>query len=184
MIAIDLLQQFDQLGVRLWCEGDALKFEAPKGIMTADRINLLKQHKPDLLAHLSAGDAAMVKPLEPANDPPMTAWERIKKRAMGAYYYQLRQASNNLISRGYSDVNAMVKRSDWQDSIIKVMSLSSQQVDRIERELMQDGLLCFDCGGIYLTLGNGVRIETTYSDNADFILSDDTGRTFINWLYT
>lgn len=183
MNAHDIIRLVERQGATIKIHGDMLEVVNGQAL-PVETVNLLKQHKPDLLAHLSAGSARMIEPLEPANDPSMTAWERLKKRAMGAYDYQLRQASTNLIMKGYSDVNAMVKRSDWQDSIKRVMTLSNDQVDRIERELIQDGLLCFDCGGIYLTLGNGVRIETTYSNNADFILSDDTGRTFINWLYS
>jgi len=180
MNAHDIVRLVEQQGATIKIHGDMLEVVNGQAL-PLETVNLLKQHKPDLLAYLLAGNAL---PLQPANDPPMTAWERLKKRAIGAYDYQLRQASTNLVSKGYSDVNARVKRSDWQDSIKRVMTLSNDQVDRIERELIQDGLLCFDCGGIYLTLGDGVRIETTYSDNADFILSDDTGRTFINWLYT
>ena len=180
MNAHDIVRLVEQQGATIKIHGDMLEVVNGQAL-PLETVNLLKQHKPDLLAYLLAGNAL---PLQPANDPPMTAWERLKKRAIGAYDYQLRQASTNLVSKGYSDVNARVKRSDWQDSIKRVMTLSNDQVDRIERELIQDGLLCFDCGGIYLTLGDGVRIETTYSDNADFILSDDTGRTFINWLYS
>lgn len=182
MTARDLLQDFEQLGVRLWCDGDALKFEAPKGVMTSDRINILKQHKPDLLAYLSAGLALSIEPLEHANDAPPTPWERLKQRAMAAYEYELRQSVGNLLKNGYSDINAMVNRKDWRTSIQKVMRLSYEQLERLECELIQDGSLAYECARTCLKRGNGQPMSRADRDNRSFMLADDKGRTFINWL--
>lgn len=182
MNATDIIRLVEQQGAKIKLHGDVLEVVNGQSL-PPETVNLLKQHKPDLLAHLAAGGAQIIEPLEHANDEP-TPWERLKQRAIGAYEYQLRQATSSLIKNGYNVDNAMVRKSDWQDSIKRVMHLSNEQVERIERELIEDGLLSYACGRIYLTLGNGSRTATTHSENPDFILDDDTGRTFINWLYS
>lgn len=203
MKALDLIYELEQLGVRLWCENGALKFEAPKGVMNADRVNLLKTHKHDLLAHLSAGQAPIIEPLDHANDshyhqtaapaqpiqPPERTYElnpseRLKQRAMAAYEYLLRQSISNLAANGYSDHDAMVYRQDWRSSITRVMHIPDAQIDRMERELIQDGVLAYAGMRTYLLLGHGLKQHSAYTENPDFILADDSGRTFANWLYS
>ncbi len=51
-----LIQEFKAAGITLWCEGDALRYRAPAGAMTAERIALLRQHKSDLLNALATPD--------------------------------------------------------------------------------------------------------------------------------
>lgn len=182
MNATEIIRLVEQQGAKIKLHGDVLEVVNGQSL-PPETVNLLKQHKPDLLAHLAAGGARTIEPLEHANDEP-TPWERLKQRAIGAYEYQLRQATSNLIKNGYSVDNAMVRKSDWQDSIKRVMHLSNEQVERIERELIEDGLLSYSCGRIYLTLGNVATTETSHNENPDFILDDDTGRIFTNWLYS
>ena len=64
------------------------------------------------------------------------------------------------------------------------LTLSNEQINRLERELIQDGLLAYECAKTCLVLGNGQAVRHAYNDNPDFILDDDTGRTFTNWLYS
>lgn len=182
MMAQDILKLAHQHGVLIQVKDGQLFLEADSE-PPIELINLLKQHKPDLLAHLSAGDAPMIEPLEHANDEP-TPWERSKQRAMGAYEYQLKQATSNLLKNGYSVVNAKVLKSEWRTSIQRVMHLSYEQTDRLQRELIQDGLLAYDNAGTSLVRGNGQTSLRKYRDNPDFILDDDTGRTFTNWYYS
>lgn len=184
MNATDIIEIVEQQGATIKLHGDGLEVVNGQNL-PPETVNLLKQHKPDLLAHLSAGNAPMIEPLEHSNDEP-TPWERLKHRAMGAYEYELKNKISHLIQKGYSDRldNATVNRKDWRTSIQRVMHLSYEQIDRLERELIQDGLLAYDCAGTCLVRGNGQTSQRDYRDNPDFILDDDTGRTFTNWLYS
>lgn len=47
-----LLEELSAQGIRLWPEGEQLRYQAPDGRMTPERIAILKQHKADLLAYL------------------------------------------------------------------------------------------------------------------------------------
>ena len=38
----------------IWCEGDSIKFKAPKGAMTEESISMLRQHKAEVLDYLKA----------------------------------------------------------------------------------------------------------------------------------
>jgi pyochelin synthetase len=60
MSAGDLIIELEELGVRLWEESGQLRFRAPQGVMTADRVAALKAAKQDVLAALRAGDDAVV----------------------------------------------------------------------------------------------------------------------------
>lgn len=55
MNAGELLDEFEDAGIELWREGDQLRFRAPRGAMTEDRLRRLRQAKPELLATLPAG---------------------------------------------------------------------------------------------------------------------------------
>jgi len=185
MNALDILELAQRHGVQVRAREGQLLLEADQQ-PPLEIINLLKQHKPDLLAHFSAGHAPMIEPLDHANDspPPLTPWEQLKQRAYSAYDYQLRQSTTNLLARGYSSRDAMVYRQDWRDSIQRVMHLSDNQVDRLERELIQEGLLAYAGAKTYLVIGNRSTVQSIYAENPDFMLDDDTGRTFTAWLYS
>lgn len=64
--AHDLYRELSTLGAMLWQDGDQLRCQAPPGTLTADLIDRLKAHKPDLLAMLSD---PQVTPRSAANDP-------------------------------------------------------------------------------------------------------------------
>lgn len=49
MNSVDLVTQFEGIGVTLWEEDGQLRFRAPKGVMTADRVDLLREHKEPIL---------------------------------------------------------------------------------------------------------------------------------------
>ncbi|HET8640636.1 MAG TPA: AMP-binding protein, partial [Pseudonocardiaceae bacterium] len=55
----DLIEELEGLGVQLWAESGQLRFRAPKGVMTPERLATIKAHKQELLARLG-GSAAVV----------------------------------------------------------------------------------------------------------------------------
>ncbi|MFG2292838.1 amino acid adenylation domain-containing protein [Streptomyces sp. NPDC048603] len=48
--ATDVLEEFRSAGIRLWREGDRLRFRAPRGVMTDERLAVLRRSKAALLA--------------------------------------------------------------------------------------------------------------------------------------
>ena len=61
---IRFLSHVRSLGVKLWNEADRLRFEAPKGAMTAELLAELKDRKAEILGFLRQG-AATAPPLQP-----------------------------------------------------------------------------------------------------------------------
>ncbi|MGW1893528.1 amino acid adenylation domain-containing protein [Streptomyces sp. NPDC002004] len=57
MNANDLFDEFRNAGIRLWREGQQLRFRAPRGVMTDRRLADLRRWKAELLAIVDAGDA-------------------------------------------------------------------------------------------------------------------------------
>ncbi|MFJ9818086.1 amino acid adenylation domain-containing protein [Streptomyces sp. NPDC101151] len=52
MNASDLISEFESAGIRVWREGQQLRFRAPRGVMTDERLAALRGCKEDLLAGL------------------------------------------------------------------------------------------------------------------------------------
>ncbi|MUK51037.1 non-ribosomal peptide synthetase [Aliivibrio fischeri] len=52
MMVIDLIEEFNTIGVELWTEAGQLKFRAGKGVLTDEHKARLRQHKSELIAYL------------------------------------------------------------------------------------------------------------------------------------
>lgn len=52
MMATELVCSLRECGVRLWADGDKLRIEAPKGVMTPELLSALAKHKAELMALL------------------------------------------------------------------------------------------------------------------------------------
>jgi len=70
----NLLSRLDELDVRLWADGDRLRFNAPKGVMDAALREDLRYLKADLLEHLRQAETDGA--LEP---PPLRRRERSER---------------------------------------------------------------------------------------------------------
>jgi len=55
----ELLSNLSQLNIKLWAEGDALRYSAPKGALTPAHVAELKQRKAEILAALAASANAL-----------------------------------------------------------------------------------------------------------------------------
>ncbi len=64
---IRFLSHVRSLGIKLWNEGDRLRFEAPKGAMTPELLGELKERKSEILGFLRQG-ATAAPPLEPVRE--------------------------------------------------------------------------------------------------------------------
>ena len=67
------LAELAERGVKLWLEGDTLRFRAPKGVMTSEERDLLVLHKPKVISLLSQTNTS-------ANDTNQTIVPVSKKR--------------------------------------------------------------------------------------------------------
>jgi pyochelin synthetase len=54
----ELIAELEGQGVRIWAEDGSLRYRAPKGVMTQDRLEELREHKEALLEQVSNGPAA------------------------------------------------------------------------------------------------------------------------------
>ncbi|MFC9947389.1 amino acid adenylation domain-containing protein [Streptomyces pratensis] len=72
MNANDLLEELRSAGVRLWREGGQLRFRAPRGVMTDERLTELRRRKEELLAAV-ADIAESPEATPPSGDVPV--WE-------------------------------------------------------------------------------------------------------------
>jgi hypothetical protein len=57
MNAQEIFAKTKRLKISLWCEGDALKYEAPRGALTEKLRAAIRANKPELLAMLQHGNA-------------------------------------------------------------------------------------------------------------------------------
>ncbi|MGW1893518.1 amino acid adenylation domain-containing protein [Streptomyces sp. NPDC002004] len=69
----DLIREFESAGIRVWREGEQLRFRAPRGVMTDERLALLRGRKEELLAGLP-DQAAQDVPGTGGPDAPGTGW--------------------------------------------------------------------------------------------------------------
>jgi hypothetical protein len=77
MTISELLTRLASLNVKLWVEGDQLRYFAPKGVFTPDLLAELLKHKAELIALLSDGGgtrtlAASIKPVARDIDLPLS----------------------------------------------------------------------------------------------------------------
>lgn len=65
MNTTDLLAEFEKAGVTLWAQDGSLRFRAPRGVLTEERKAVLRAHRDDLIAYLTAPDPASTDSVTP-----------------------------------------------------------------------------------------------------------------------
>jgi amino acid adenylation domain-containing protein len=73
MKTIELLSYLRSLDVKLWADGDRLRYSAPKGALTAALRTELAAHKPEILAFLHKAQRATHATLPPISPAPRSA---------------------------------------------------------------------------------------------------------------
>ena len=58
MTISEFISHLHELDVKLWCEGDRLRLNAPKGVLTPDLQAELTQRKAEILAFLQGASTA------------------------------------------------------------------------------------------------------------------------------
>jgi pyochelin synthetase len=59
MSVAELVVELERVGVRLWEDAGAIRFRAPKGVMNTERLQILRDQKAEILAHLRDGAGAI-----------------------------------------------------------------------------------------------------------------------------
>jgi amino acid adenylation domain-containing protein len=67
MMLDELLSELRRRDIRIWAEGDRLKYEAPYGALTDDLLALLRLHKEDLIKRSEAAKVGAPAPIPRAN---------------------------------------------------------------------------------------------------------------------
>ncbi len=178
MNTFELISIVERQGATLKRQGDMLEVVNGQQL-PLETINLLKQHKADLLAHLCAGDAQMIEPLEQSND----AITSLQQRALNGLSYLLDVKKRNLTNNGHLSDNAMVLGEEWRTAVRRTLNLSFEQMDKLEVQLHLMGAISYEASHLYVVHGDWQPMTSTYRDNLDFMLADDSGSTFLNWLY-
>ena len=114
MSAIELLSELRHLDVRLWLDGDRLRYRAPQGVMTPERLARLSERKSEVIALLRGSEAATARPpLLPAGrsgDLPLSfAQERlwfIDQWEPGSFAYNIPQVVR---LKGRLEVDALAR---------------------------------------------------------------------------
>jgi hypothetical protein len=183
MNATKIIRLVEQQGATIKLHGDVLEVVNGQSL-PPETVNLLKQHKPDLLAHLAAGKVQqIIEPLDHHNDSPQLTHEMV--RALNGLDYLMNQKRSSLRKNDYPESNAMVSREEWRTVVIRVLHIHWQAMDVLEDRLYRLGALGYQQGRIYVVRGDGEpNTRNACMKNPDFILDDDTGRTFTNWLYS
>ena len=62
MSVLEIINKYDALGVRLWIENGQLRFRAPSGVLTEQRLAELRDHKESLIKYLETTEDSIIVP--------------------------------------------------------------------------------------------------------------------------
>lgn len=85
MTAQDIVNKLSDLNVRVWTDGEMLRWKAPPGIITDQLLAEMKEHKPEILALIAAKGIGQLKTVEISVSPP-----KIVKRGSGDFPHAYR----------------------------------------------------------------------------------------------
>jgi hypothetical protein len=83
MIASLILHECEQRGLRLWVDGDKLRFKGAPGVIPSPLLETLRQHKTELIGLLAASGLVHIAPFGPHGGPDKnTAWTSANANAL------------------------------------------------------------------------------------------------------
>lgn len=62
MSVLEIINKYDALGVQLWVEDEQLRFRAPSGVLTEQRLADLRSHKESLIKYIKATEDSIILP--------------------------------------------------------------------------------------------------------------------------
>lgn len=199
MNAADLLQLAAAHGCTIRREGEGLALDYTQGRPPAELVDLLRQHRAELLDYLhhhaapvpSEASNSPETPTEPAALDSLTHLHRRCYRALLA----LTQQQRDTLSRGgYDPAGANVFLSRWHRVILNRLDLSFTELQQIQADLQQAGLIQLDRLRLFISQGDGTpqpqadHEPEQWGDPADRLAwgpdaqGQYTGRAFVHWL--
>ncbi|MBT0774018.1 amino acid adenylation domain-containing protein [Kineosporia sp. J2-2] len=112
----DLLEKLGAVGIRVWVDGGELRFRAPRGALTSELRDQVKQHRPALVARLGGGDTLprVVPDPESRHRPfPLTEVQAAYLTGRSAAYEYGGVACQAYVEVGYGDLDPEAVRRAW-----------------------------------------------------------------------
>ena len=192
MNAYDILKVAQQHGMTLQADGDLLVFEYPENQPPPpDLIDLLRNHKADLLAYLAgqstprpASNHTAIQQPQHITGYPLTSDQ---SRAMNGLWALLERRQKTLIKGGYPPDQALVGVSDWYKVIMNRLHIGRDAMRDIEHSLIMAGLIKIDRHRNYVEPSDGVPMTAEQIEQADhtrLVWGGGDGADFVKWLYS
>ena len=179
MKAHDLLTLAQGYGVEVCANGEALKVKFDESRPPPPTlINLLRNHKADLLAYL----ASQTK--HPAHHTgAYVSLTANQSRALAGFNVLLERRQQTLIKGGYKPSQALVRVEDWHRVVMQRLELDRDQMRDLERSLVVLGMIKLDSHRYEVQLSDGQPLTQQQQTESE-PLAWDGYRSFSQWLYS
>lgn len=188
---MDLIRLAKENGLQLAAEHGRLKLKGSHQ-PPAELIDLLRQHKRGLLAYLT-GNAISGSVTRSANDQDEPDGLMLlpvnHRRAYRALLMMRKRQQETLVSGGYAAGRPAILLKEWRRRVQTRLDLDTQQLARIEADLIQAGLIVVQ-HSLHIDTGDGqplVMAEDHRHDAEGLAWPPDangnyTGAAFVAWL--
>lgn len=185
MNAHDLLTLAHGYGVEVHANGEKLKVQFDENSPPPPNlIDLLRNHKADLLAYL----AGQRLPMPPSNQhtgaTPLTSDQ---SRALNGFHALLERRRQTLIRGGYPPSEALVSVDAWYKAIMTRLQIGRDAMRDIERSLVLAGLIKIDRNRNHVEPSDGVPLtceQAVQQDDDGLVWGGGSGADFVRWLYS
>jgi len=171
---IDLAQQH---GVQVSIEGNHLHLEALQP-PPPNLIDLLRSHKPDLLAYLAS------QPTYPVHHTGVYATlTTTQSRAVAAVGMLLQRAQQRLTRQDKPISDAEVSVTEWHTKVMQRLELSRDQMRDLERGLINLGMIKIDSHRNYVSLSDCQPLTQQQQTESEPLVWEGYD-SFSDWLYS
>lgn len=197
MNAAELLELAAVHGLQITPNGDRLKLKAPAP-PPPELVDLIRQHRAELLDYLHHHAAPV--PSEASNSPDaptepaaLDHLSHLHRRCYRALIGLQERQGQRLAKQGRKPAEANVFLSRWHGLILNRLDLSFTELQQIQADLQQAGLIQLDRLRLFISLGDGTpsqqaeREPDPWGDPADRLAwapdrqGEYTGRAFVHW---
>jgi len=177
MNAREIINLAQQHGVQVSIEGDRLHLEAQQP-PPPNLIDLLRNHKADLLAYLAS------QPKHPVyHTGAYVALNANQSRALAGFNVLLERRQRTLVRGGYKPSQALVRVEDWHRAVMRRLELDRDQMRDLERSLVVLGMIKIDSHRYEVQLSDGQPLTQQQQTESE-PLAWDGYISFSDWLYS
>lgn len=179
MKAHDLLTVAQDYGVEVSTDGENLKVRFDESRPPpANLIDLLRNHKADLLAYLAS------QPKHPVHHTgAYVALTANQSRAIAGLNMLLERRQQTLIKGGYKPSHTLVRLEDWHRVVQNRLCLNHDQMRGLEHSLIVLGMIKIDRHRYEVQLSDGQPLSQQQR-TASEPLAWEGYRSFSQWLYS